>query len=196
MTIVEQMGEFIVSASIDGLSASARLQLKIRILDALGSTVGAIDAEPARRVRRLVTDFSPDGACSLIGGGCSAPDRVALLNGTLVRYLDFNDSYLAPGETCHASDNIGAVLAAAELAKADGATLLTPLAVAYQVQSRLSDAAPVRPRSSSHDRIGGNNRERADLAYRRARTTDGSTWTPLRCSRTQPGGECRACTHW
>jgi 2-methylcitrate dehydratase len=150
MTIVEQMAEFVVSASIDGLSASARLQLKIRILDALGCAVGAINADPARRVRQFVTDFSPDGACSLIGGGCSAPDRAALLNGTLVRYLDFNDSYLAPGETCHPSDNIGAVLAAAELAKGDGATLLTALAVAYQVQCRLSDAAPVRPRGFDH----------------------------------------------
>jgi 2-methylcitrate dehydratase len=73
-----------------------------------------------------------------------------LLNGALVRYLDFNDSYLAPRETCHPSDNLGAVLAAAELARADGATLLTALAVAYQVQCRLSDAAPVRARGFDH----------------------------------------------
>jgi hypothetical protein len=84
------------------------------------------------------------------GGGQSAPDRAALLNGALVRYLDFNDSYLAPGETCHPSDNLGAVLAAAELANADGTTLLTALAVAYQVQCRLSDAAPVRQRGFDH----------------------------------------------
>jgi 2-methylcitrate dehydratase len=150
MTIVEQMAEFVVSAKIDDLSAAARLQLKIRILDALGCAIGALDADPVRRVRQFVTDFSQDGNCSLIGGGYSAPDRAALLNGTLVRYLDFNDSYLAPGETCHPSDNIGAVLAAAELAKADGATLLTALAVAYQVQCRLSDAAPVRQRGFDH----------------------------------------------
>lgn len=50
----------------------------------------------------------------LIGGWRSAPDRAALLNGALVRYLDFNDSYLAVGETCHPSDNLGAVLANAD----------------------------------------------------------------------------------
>jgi 2-methylcitrate dehydratase len=150
MTIIDKMAEFVASATIDDLSASARLQLKVRILDALGCAVGALDADPVHRVRQFVTDFSPNGDCSLIGGGCSAPDRAALLNGALVRYLDFNDSYLAPGETCHPSDNIGAVLAAAELAKADGATLLTALAVAYQVQCRLSDAAPVRQRGFDH----------------------------------------------
>ena len=150
MTVVEQMAEFAVRADVTSLSRSALLQLKIRVLDALGCALGAFDGDPVRRVRQFVVDFSHDGCCTLIGGGRSAPDRAALYNGALVRYLDFNDSYLAPHETCHPSDNLGAVLAAAELANADGATLLTALAVAYQVQCRLSDAAPVRDRGFDH----------------------------------------------
>jgi 2-methylcitrate dehydratase len=150
MTVVEQMAEFVVSTKLESLSQPTRLQLKIRILDALGCALGALDGDPVRRVRRFVTDFSLDGPCTLIGGGRSAPDRAALLNGALVRYLDFNDSYLASWETCHPSDNLGAVLAAAELANADGATLLVALAVAYQVQCRLSDVAPVRQRGFDH----------------------------------------------
>jgi 2-methylcitrate dehydratase len=150
MTVVEQMAEFAVRSDVTSLSRSALLQLKIRVLDALGCALGALDGDPVRRVRQFVEDFSRDGSCTLIGGGRSAPDRAALYNGALVRYLDFNDSYLAPHETCHPSDNLGAVLAAAELANADGATLLTALAVAYQVQCRLSDAAPVRDRGFDH----------------------------------------------
>lgn len=84
----------------------------------------------------------------MIGGEPDAVDRAALLNGALVRYLDYNDSYLAAGETCHPSDNVGAVLAAAEHADGTGADLMTALAVAYQVQCRLSDEAPVRARYS------------------------------------------------
>jgi 2-methylcitrate dehydratase len=45
---------------------------------------------------------------------------------------------------------LGAVLAAAEYAGADGRTLLTALAVSYQVQCRLSDVAPVRARGFDH----------------------------------------------
>ena len=150
MTIVEQMADFAVMSCADGLSDCVRTQLKIRMLDALGCAIGAIDAKPVLKVRQFVTDLSGYGGCSMIGGGRSAPDRVALFNGALVRYLDFNDSYLAPNETCHPSDNFGAVLAAAELADADGPTLLTALAVAYQVQCRLSDAAPVRARGFDH----------------------------------------------
>jgi 2-methylcitrate dehydratase len=150
MTVVEQLAEFAVRSDVASLSRSTLLQLKIRILDAIGCALGASDGDPVRRVRQFVADFSADGRCTLIGGGRSAPDRAALYNGALVRYLDFNDSYLAPRETCHPSDNLGAVLAAAELANADGATLLTALAVAYQVQCRLSDAAPVRDRGFDH----------------------------------------------
>ena len=71
-----------------------------------------------------------------------------------MRYLDFNDSYLAKGETCHPSDNLAAVLAAAEYAGGSGRDFLTALAVAYQVQCRLSDVAPVRTKGFDHTTQG------------------------------------------
>jgi 2-methylcitrate dehydratase len=120
------------------------------VVDSLGCAIGALDGEPVRAIRAQLEDFGGRPACTLIGGGRSAPDRAAFHNAALVRYLDFNDSYLAKGETCHPSDNLGAVLAAAEYAGADGKTLLTALAVAYQVQCRLSDETPVRARGFDH----------------------------------------------
>jgi 2-methylcitrate dehydratase len=71
-----------------------------------------------------------------------------------VRYLDFNDGYLTKGETCHPSDNLGAILAACEYAKGNGKDLLTALTVAYQVQCRLSDVAPVRAKGFDHTTQG------------------------------------------
>lgn len=64
------------------------------------------------------------------------------------------DSYIARGETCHPSDNLGAVLAAAEMREASGADFLTALGVAYQVQIRLSDEAPVRDKGFDHTTQG------------------------------------------
>ena len=90
------------------------------------------------------------GHCTLIGGGFTDIDRAALYNSALIRYLDFNDSYLAKGETCHPSDNLGAILAAGEYIGATGRDLMTALAVAYQVQCRLCDVAPVRARGFDH----------------------------------------------
>jgi len=150
MTIVERLARFAARASYDDLSKAAREQLKIRVLDALACAIGALDGEPVRLVRAQVEEFDGSGPCSLIGGGGAAPDRAALYNSALVRYLDFNDSYLAKGETCHPSDNLGAVLAAAEYAGASGRDFLAALALAYQVQCRLNDVAPVRDAGFDH----------------------------------------------
>src|SRR5437763_6440260 len=99
-------------------------------------------------------NFGGNPLVTLIGGGKTAPDRAAFYNSALVRYLDFNDSYLAENETCHPSDNLGAVLAASEYAGKNGKDFLTALAVAYQVQCRLSDIAPVRAKGFDHTTQG------------------------------------------
>jgi len=154
MTEVEHLAAFVARASYDALSEAAREQLRIRVLDSLGCALGALDGEPIQMLRMHLADFGGAEHCTLIGGGRTAPDRAAFFNGALVRYLDFNDSYLAPGETCHPSDNLGAVLAACEYANRSGRDLLTALAVAYQVQCRLSDVAPVRARGFDHTTQG------------------------------------------
>ncbi len=154
MTHAEQLAKFIVGASYDDLSEAARQQLKIRVLDGLGCAIGALNGEPIRFLKTQIEEFGGSEQSTLIGGGKTAPDRAALYNSALVRYLDFNDSYLAKGETCHPSDNLGSVLSASEYAKQNGRDLLTALAVAYQVQCRLSDVAPVRARGFDHTTQG------------------------------------------
>ena len=154
MTQAERLAEFVAKAGYDSISHTAQRQLKIRILDALGCAIGALDAGLAQCIRSQIEDFGGAEICTLIGGGRTAPDRAAFYNSTLVRYLDFNDSYLAKKETCHPSDNFGAALAACEYARKSGRELLTALAVAYQVQCRLSDVAPVRDKGFDHTTQG------------------------------------------
>jgi 2-methylcitrate dehydratase len=154
MTRVEQLAAFIERVSFEDLSRQACEQLKIRVLDGLGCAIGALEGEPIHMLKRQIDDFGGKNHCTLIGGGKTAPDRAALYNSALVRYLDFNDSYLAKGETCHPSDNLGAVLAATEYAQGSGRELLTALAIAYQVQCRLSDVAPVRAKGFDHTTQG------------------------------------------
>jgi 2-methylcitrate dehydratase len=154
MTHAVQLGGFVARASYDQLSPAARLQLKIRVLDALGCALGALDGEPIALLRAQIDDFGGNPLCTCIGGGRTAPDRAAFWNGSLVRYLDFNDGYLAKNETCHPSDNVAPVLAAAEYAGDSGPDFLTALGVAYQVQCRLSDVAPVRDKRFDHTTQG------------------------------------------
>ena len=139
-----------VNSSYENLSPAICEHLKIRIADAIACAFGAMGAETLGPIRSQLEDFGGNARCSLIGGGQTAPDRAAFFNGALIRYLDFNDSYLAKRETCHRSDNLAPVLAAAEYANAGGRDLLAALAVAYQVQCRLSDVAPVRDKGFDH----------------------------------------------
>jgi 2-methylcitrate dehydratase len=152
-TRVEQLARFTAGARWDDISEPAREQLKLRVLDAIGCALGALGEPVPEMLRAHVESFGGERLATLIGGGRTAPDRAALYNGALVRYLDFNDSYVAARETCHPSDNLAAVLAAAELG-ARGDDLLTALAVAYQVQCRLSEAAPVRAQGFDHTAQG------------------------------------------
>jgi 2-methylcitrate dehydratase len=153
-SMLDQLAAFVVATKYEALSETAIHQAKIRILDALACAIGALDGEPIRMVRAQIEDFGGQDRCTLIGGGRTAPDRAAFYNSALVRYLDFNDGYLAKGETCHPSDNLGAVFAACEYANGSGKDLITALAVAYQVQCRLSDVAPVRAKGFDHTTLG------------------------------------------
>ncbi len=149
-TEARRLARFVTSADASTMTAEAHDELLKRVLDSIGVAIGALDGEPMGYVRAHVADFGGTPHCTLIGGGKTAPDRAAFYNGALVRYLDFMDAYLAKGETCHPSDNLGAVLAAAEYADRSGMDFLSALAVAYQVQSRLSDVAPVRDKGFDH----------------------------------------------
>jgi 2-methylcitrate dehydratase len=153
-SMLDQLAAFVVATKYEALSETAIHQAKIRILDALACAIGALDGEPIKMVRAQIEDFGGEGRCTLMGGGRTAPDRAAFYNSALVRYLDFNDGYLAKGETCHPSDNLGALLAACEYAGRSGKDLLTALAIAYQVQCRLSDVAPVRAKGFDHTTLG------------------------------------------
>lgn len=154
MTIAEELAEFVVRTSYDEMSDEAVLQMKIRILDSIGCAIAAVEGEPLRYIREQISDFGGSEHSTLIGGSKTSPDRAAFYNSGLTRYLDFNDFYLAKGESCHPSDNLGAVLAALEYRGGTGKEFLTALAVSYQVQARISDEAPVRHKGFDHTTQG------------------------------------------
>ena len=154
MTEVEQLAYFISEVKSSDIAPETRRHLQIRVLDSLGVAIGALDSEPIQMIKKNTDDFGGNPLCTLIGGQRTSPDRATFYNGALVRYLDFMDSYLAPGETFHPSDNLSAVLASCEYMNSSGEEFLTSLAIAYEVQIRLSEAAPVRAKGFDHTTQG------------------------------------------
>ena len=55
MTVVERLARFVVARSWSDLSESARNELKIRVLDALGCALGARELSPSPRSGRSST---------------------------------------------------------------------------------------------------------------------------------------------
>jgi 2-methylcitrate dehydratase len=150
LTLAEQLAAFVLRMRYEDISASAVQQLKIHTLDAIGCAIGAMDAPPIKALHAQLEDFGGNPRTSLIGGGKTSPVLAAFYNSALERYLDFMDSFIAKHETCHPADNVMSVLAATEYSGKTGKDFLTALAVAYQVQCRLSEVAPARPKGFDH----------------------------------------------
>jgi 2-methylcitrate dehydratase len=139
----EGIARFACRTKYEDLTPERRERLKVSVLDALACAVSALGAPPVEACRAQAEEFGGRvGSCALIGGGRSSIVYAAFYNTVLVRYVDYMDSYLAHGGLCHPSDNTAAILAASEHADQSGKDFLTALAVAYQVDSRLTEAVP------------------------------------------------------
>lgn len=149
------MGRYAADSAWEHLSPSTVEALKIRILDALGCAGGSFEASPVIAVRTYIEGCGGNPAATFIGGGRGTAEQAAFFNGALVRYLDFNDAYASRrGGGGHPSDNLAAVLAAAEAADAHGTDLLVALAVAYHVQITLADAGSNTRQRYDHTTVG------------------------------------------
>jgi 2-methylcitrate dehydratase len=129
-------------------------EVKRRVLDSLGCALGAWNAQPCKIARRIAQSVRVANGATLWGTRHKTlPDLAAFANGALVRYLDFNDTYLAK-EPGHPSDNLAAVLAAGEASRVSGKIVIQAIALAYEVHCRLCDAAALRPRGWDHVTYG------------------------------------------
>ena len=138
----------------DSLPSDVVHEAKRRVLDSLGCAIGACHASPCRIARDIARSVTVAGGATLWGTAHKTlPDLAAFANGSLVRYFDFNDTYLAK-EPAHPSDNIAAVLAAGEASHASGKRVIEAIVLAYEVQCRLCDAAALRPRGWDHVTYG------------------------------------------
>ncbi|XVH33526.1 MmgE/PrpD family protein (plasmid) [Haloferacaceae archaeon DSL9] len=151
MTTTTELADFALSIDYDDFPDDVRDELKKRVLDAVGIAIGALGAEAPTQVRETVVDANGDGPCRLWGSADAAsPPGAAMYNTALTRYLDFMDSFLAPGETPHPSDNIAGIVAVAEERDLPGTALLESIGVAYEIQGELAWNAPVRDRGWDH----------------------------------------------
>ena len=126
----------------DQLPAAAIHHGKRRVIDTLGAR------SPLTRRRRSASRAGwrcpgPARRGARVWGSLvrTSPDAAAFVNGSMLRYLDINDTYRTV-DGSHPSDNLGGIVAVAEMLGASGKDLLLALTISYELQCRFVDSVP------------------------------------------------------
>lgn len=151
--LANRLADYACQLKFEDLPPAVVHEAKRRFIDSFATAVGAMDAEAYAIARRCAERVQSQPGASLLGGGRSSTEWACFVNGLLIRYLDYNDTYLSL-EPAHPSDNLAAVLAVGESAGATGRELITAAVLAYEVQCRLCDAASLRKHGIDHVTYG------------------------------------------
>lgn len=149
-TLASRLADWASAIRFESLGPRTTHEVNRRILDSIGTALGAWKSRPAKVTRGVAQGVSITGGASLLGARHrTTPDLATFSNGALIRYLDFNDTYLSL-EPAHPSDNIPACWAVGQAVNASGRDIVTAIALAYEVQCRLCDAASLRKHGWDH----------------------------------------------
>ncbi len=152
-TLAQRIANYATGLTFEKLTPEAVHETKRRFIDSFATAVGAMPAEAYAIARKCASRVSGNPGASVLGGGTSSPEWACFVNGLLIRYLDFNDTYLSL-EPAHPSDNLAAVLAVGEAVGAHGKDLITAAVLAYEIQCRFCDAASLRKHGVDHVTYG------------------------------------------
>ena len=93
--LADRLAAYTRSLGYDDLPAEVVHEVKRRVLDSLGCALGAWNSKPCRIARELAQSIRLSTGATIWGTGHKTlPDLAMFANGSFVRYLDFNDTYL------------------------------------------------------------------------------------------------------
>src|SRR5215475_3814680 len=116
--LANRLADYACQLRFEDLPAPVAHEAKRRFIDSFATAVGAMDAEAYAIAKRCALRVQSDRSATLFGGGTSDVAWATFVNGLLIRYLDYNDTYLSL-EPAHPSDNLAPVLAVGESVGAD-----------------------------------------------------------------------------
>ena len=142
---VDRITSYAMELSYEDLSQEVVARAKHLIIDTVGCALGAAPSPPAAIALSMASEVSsPTPATVMVGGQKSSPDVAAFANGVLIRYLDYNDTYMSRG-VCHPSDMLAPVLACVEAAHGGGKDVVLGTVLGYEIMCRLMDSGAMQP---------------------------------------------------
>lgn len=155
VTIAGGLSDFTASLAYEQLPPEVVHQAKRLLVDTVGCAIGGYSSFPALVAREIANEVTSRTPATILGSTRQTSlDLATFANGVTIRYLDFNDTYIGWHDAGHPSDAIAAVLSPGEVAKADGRSVITAIALAYEVFIGLCDAVNVRGRGFEHATLG------------------------------------------
>src|SRR5262249_38488873 len=107
--LATRLADYACALRFEDLPSAVVHEAKRRFIDSLATAVGAMNADAYAIAKRCALRVQAQPGASLLGGGRSSAEWATFVNGLLIRYLDYNDTYLSL-EPAHPSDNLAPVL--------------------------------------------------------------------------------------
>lgn len=153
-TYEKKIVDYVCNLSYENLTKRSIEAAKERLLDSLSCAFAAYNNPAGIAMRRFASRSSSLDSATVLGSSHRAAVYDAVVaNGTLIRALDWNDTYLSL-EPAHPSDNIAATLAVADMGNKSGKDWILATVIAYEMQCRLCDAAGIRKKGWDHVTYG------------------------------------------
>ena len=141
-TTVQHIAQWVADFDPDAVAPESIQRMKHSILDAIGCAYITLGEDCVGGVLTLSKEIGGSAQATLIGGGAAPLSTATLVNGTLIRAIDFNDHLaLDPNDGTklggHPSDNLAGILAAAEWCNRSGQDIITASLISYELYGRL-----------------------------------------------------------
>lgn len=145
-TVANSLARLVSDIRFNELPEEVVKETKRRVLDALGCTFGGFHGEPSVIMRNVAADLGGKPESTVLGATYrTSCERAALVNSTMLRYLDYMDSHAGP-DACHPCFNIPPCLAVAERVGASGKDLIAAIVAGYEIQIRFQAACKIGSR--------------------------------------------------
>jgi 2-methylcitrate dehydratase len=142
-TLAQTMAEFAFALRYHSIPPQVLAAARRHLADTMVCAVGARDAATIQALRKHAIAQGGRADATIIGTMKKVPAALAaLVNGTMVRYLDANDIFVLSrgGASGHFSDGTAGLLALAEQYQRSGEELLTCLVASYELQGALAES--------------------------------------------------------
>ncbi len=148
-SITRAIVDFAFASYARPLDAPRRDALTARVMDMLGCAIAASEDAEVRRIAKAIGFTGQAGPCTALTLGCGAADTAAFLNGLMVRFHDWNDTYVGKNGG-HPSDIIAAALAVGEESHCSGADVLRAIGAGQHLMLDMCDGSNALARGWDH----------------------------------------------